>query len=247
MYDLRRDVNTRLTFGSNGASSSPVWSSDGRWVAYVGVRTTIANAIYRKPANGSGQEELLVEGGGPNKILDDWSPDGKSLLFTVGDGVATGTIWTVRLTGESKPLPLVEGKFIAAESRFSPDGHWIAYSSTESGHPEVYVVPFFGGTGKWQISTAGGKAPVWRRDGKELFYWSTDNSLMSVEIALKSSLVEPGSPRLLAHWNSPIGGIGTSNTLDITKDGQRFVAIAVGRQPSRPITLVTNWDRDLRK
>ena len=81
VYDLKRNVNTRLTFGSAGASSSPAWSPDGRWIAYVGVRTTTANAIYRKPADGGGLEELLVEGDGRNKILDDWSPDGKTLLI----------------------------------------------------------------------------------------------------------------------------------------------------------------------
>src|SRR5205085_9540319 len=115
-----------------------------------------------------------------------------------------------------KPVPLVQGNFVAALPRFSPDGHWIAYSSTESGRPEVYVIPFGGGAGKWQISSAGGSGPVWRRDGKELFYWSVaDNSLMSAPIALRTGVVEVGTARLLARWNNASGNIGVSSSLDV--------------------------------
>jgi eukaryotic-like serine/threonine-protein kinase len=253
VYDLKRGVNTRFTFGGAGASSSPVWSPDGLWIAYIGIRTPTsnslskANAIYRKPANGGGQEELLLEGDNTNRVLDDWSPDGKSLLFTTGDTVATGQIWMLEMNGQHKPVPLVQGDFVASLPRFSPDGHWIAYSSTESGRSEVYVIPFGGGTGKWQISNTGGSGPVWRHDGKELFYWSPDNSLMSVSLTLKPGVVQVGSTQTLAHWNSPIGSIGLSSPLDVTKDGQRFLVVAVGQQPSRPIILVTNWDTELKK
>jgi len=251
IYDLKRDVNTRLTYGA-GSSSSPVWSPDGRWIAYIGVRSSVstssskANAIFRKLANGAGEEELILEGENTNRILGDWSPDGGSLLFTVGDMVATGQIWLVPVIGPRKPVPLVQGPFIAGSPRFSPDGRWVAYSSTESGRVEVYVIPIVG-SGKWQISNTGGSGPVWRRNGKELYYWSTDNSLMSVSLSLKPGVVEIGSSHVLARWNNAIGNIGMSSPLDVSLDGQRFVVVAVGQQPSRPINLVTNWVSELKQ
>jgi eukaryotic-like serine/threonine-protein kinase len=163
IYDLKRQVNTRLTFGP-GASSSPVWSPDGQWIAYGGVRGK--NNLYRKPANGMGQEELLLEGDSTNRQPFDWSADGKFLLFGVGDLSGTGQIWALPLAGDRKPVPVTQNTFAAINAKFSPDGRWVAYSSNESGRQEVYVVPFGGGTGKWQIASSSGTQPVWRRDGK---------------------------------------------------------------------------------
>ena len=105
----------------------------------------------------------------------------------------------------------------------------------------------FGGTGKWQVSNNGGNGPVWHRNGKEIFYWSPDNTLMSVPIELSASAVELGSNRVLARWNNPIGSFGISSPLDVSPDGKRFVVVAVGRQPSRPITLVANWTAELKQ
>jgi eukaryotic-like serine/threonine-protein kinase len=242
IYDRKRQVNTRLTFGP-GASSSPVWSPDGQWIAYMGVRGK--NNLYRKHTNGTEKEELLLEGSSVNAALLDWSPDGKFLLYGVGDLASQGRIFALPLAGERKPFALTQTEFATPTAKFSPDGHWLAYSSNESGRPEVYVMPFRGGSGKWQISSAGGAQPLWRHDGKELFYWLPDNTLMAVSITLKPSAIEVGAAHVLFRFNNPVGIVGVVSPYDVTADGQRFVMITTPQQLARPITLVTNWTSEL--
>jgi eukaryotic-like serine/threonine-protein kinase len=244
IYDRKRQVNTRLTFAA-GPSSSPVWSPDGQWIAYVGFRGGKFN-LYRKPANGVGQEELLLEGDKTDRSPLDWSPDGKSLLFGVGDLSSTGKIWLLPLAGDRKPVPVIQNTFETLTAKFSPDGHWLAYSSNESGRHEVYVMPFGGGSGKWQVSGTGGVQPIWRRDGKELLYWSAENTMMSVPITLKPGVAEVGAAQPLFRFNNPVGIIGVVSPYDVTADGQRFVLITTPRQASKPINLVTNWTAELK-
>jgi len=243
IYDRGRAVNTRLTFGPS-QNSSPVWSPDGRWIAYAGVRSK--NGLYRKPANGMGQEETLLEGDAAQKTPFDWSPDGKSLLFGVGDGTVKGQVWVLPLARDRKPVPLTQDTYVTNSARFAPDGHWVAYTSNESGRFEVYVMPFGGGTGKWQISSQGGVQPVWRHDGKELFYWSADNTLISVPIMLNPGGVQVGAAQPLFRFNNPVGLVGIVSPYDVASDGQRFVLITTPQQMPRPVTLVTNWTADLR-
>jgi len=244
IYDRNRSVNTRLTFGPS-QNSSPIWSPDGQWIAYAGVRTK--NGLFRKPANGMGQEEMLLEGDSASRNPFDWSPDGKFLLFGTGDGTAVGQTWVLPLTGDRKPVPLTQNTYVTNSARFSPDGNWVAYGSNESARFEVYVMPFDGGTGKWQISTQGGIQPIFRRDGKELFYWSPDNTLISVPITLKPQGVEVGAAHPLFRFNNPLGTVGIVSPYDTSADGQRFVLITTPEQSPRPITLVTNWTAELKK
>jgi eukaryotic-like serine/threonine-protein kinase len=249
IYEVPRGVSTRFTFGP-GSSNAPVWSPDGKWIAYA----TLQNghlSIYRKLSSGMGQRELLFEGNDKNvqNWPNSWAPDGKSLLFTVGDLVRTAQLWELPLTGDDrKPKPVMPSGFMMQQARFSPDGRWIAYTSDESGRAEVYVVPSSWSGGKSQISNGSGQQPVWGRDEKELFYLTTDDTLMSVPVVLKRESVELGAARplfRLAH--TILGGAGLVVPYDVTPDGKRFIVITANQAKSLPIILVTNWIAALNK
>src|SRR5271168_797364 len=132
--------------------------------------------IYQKLADGSGPEELLLGGKGGEKDVEDWSPDGKYLTYNYRTPSAAH-LYVLPLAGDRKPVPFLDTENVTVQGRFSPNGRWLAYFSTESGRSEVYVQGFTLNStqarGKWQISTAGGEQPKWRRDGKELITSST--------------------------------------------------------------------------
>ena len=244
-YDMALGVKTRLTFGTAGsqrASLSPVWSPDGQRIAYMTISAG-RFGIYQKAANGSGSEELLLEESDSVKYLNDWSPDGKFLAFQQAPR-GINEIWMLPLAGERKPYPLVQPLSPALLSGFSPDGKWLAYCSSESGEQRVYVVPFPGPGGKWQVSPGGGCYPRWRRDGKELFYLAEDNKIVAAEVKADGSSFAIGAVNPLFEtrlYRSPYGGY------DVSADGQRFIIAYEPGQPNVAITLVENWDAELKK
>jgi Tol biopolymer transport system component len=242
-YDIARGVKTRLTFGSASSQTnfSEVWSPDGRWIAYTCQRNAKVG-LCRKPSDGSGSEEVLLEGTDQIKFLTAWSADGKFLTYREpGQGV--WAVWMLPLSGERKPYPFLQSQFTQIIASFSPDGRWVAYCSNESGEFKVYVVPFPGPGGKWQVSAGSGCTPRWRRDGKELFYLSLDNKLMAAEARASGSSFEVGALHTLFETR-PSTGFGG---YDVTADGQRFVINYSGGQPTAAITLVVNWPAEVKK
>lgn len=243
-YDMSLGVKTRLTFGTSSgrAHLSAVWSPDGQRIAYMSIRAG-KWGLYEKAADGSGNEEVLMEDTEYIKYMNDWSPDGKFLAFHQAlQGV--NEIWMLPLIGERKPIPFLQSQFTTILSSFSPNGKWLAYCSTESGEQRVYVVPFPGPGGKWQVSPGGGCYARWRRDGKELFYLSPDNRIMAAEVKTDSSSFAVGAVKPLFEtrvYRSTFGGY------DVTADGQRFVICYEPGQPNVAITLVENWDAELKR
>ena len=240
LEDLSRRVTTRLTFNPSD-DASPAWSPDDARIYFMSQRTG-AGDIYQKAASGTGADELLFSSGvvkNPSSV----SPDGRYLLF---DALNSKTKWDVEALSltDRKVTPFLHGEFDENLGDFSPDGRWVAYESNESGRYEVYVQPFPGPGGKWQVSTNGGIAPVWRRDGKELFYVAPDRKLMVVPVKT-GAVFEPETavPLFEVHLrNDP------SRHYDASADGQRFlVNTPLGEETSPPITLVQNWTVLLRQ
>jgi Tol biopolymer transport system component len=250
IHDLKRDVRTRFTFNA-GDDWYSIWSPDGGRLVFSAGRPTPLD-LYQQTANGSGSEERLLGGGG-NKYASSWSPDGRVILYFTGNaGSRTGNdLWVLPTVGDPKPRPLVQTPFNEADGRFSPDGRWVAYRSNESGRDEVYVVPFPGPGGKWQVSTGGGSLPRWRDDGKELYFISGGNMVMSASVQASGTAfqVGPVQPLFEARLRTDVYlGYGVAYVYDVFAGGQRFIIdkVADEQAPPSPIVVITNWTSTLR-
>jgi Tol biopolymer transport system component len=221
--------DVRITFDS-ARDDYPIWSSDGR-VVYSTNRSG-ARAIFAKPANGLGVEQLLSKAEG---IPVDWSPDGRHLLYRLGNDLM--------VESEGHGAPFAQTAVNVRHAQFSPDGNWIAYGSDESKRPEVYVQSFPSAGSKFQVSNAGGMQPRWRRDGRELFFLAPDNTLMALPVDLTAGFSFRAPVALFkvqADGNSPVP------QYSVAANGQRFLVNTPIGQPTgessvSPITVVTNW------
>ena len=183
---------------------------------------------------------MLLRGGVSATPLD-WSPDGKWILYQQTGQNAGIDLWLLPLDGDRKPVLYLQTPFNERAGAFSPDGRWIAYQSNESGQDQIYVQTIPASGAKYQISSAGGTEPRWRRDGKELFYVSPDQKLMAVPMAL-GARVEPGTPQAL------FAAVGLTG-YEVARDGQRFlVNVPAGAEGAAapPITVVLNWTAGLK-
>jgi eukaryotic-like serine/threonine-protein kinase len=235
LYDLSRETLSRLTFQG---SHNPLWTRDGKRVAFQG-----AGGLFWQLADGSGGLERLYEfGGSPYS----WSPDGQLLAFD--NGPPPLNIWVLRL-GDRKVAPLRETTFKEGAAQFSPDGRWLAYVSDESGRYEIYVQPYPGPGGKYQISTKGGTEPVWNPNGRELFYRSGDN-MMAAEITTQPRFTA-GKPKVLfAGQYQPSRTPVPNANYDVSRDGQRFLMLKpVAQVEAVPtqVNVVLNWFEELKQ
>ena len=245
IHDLRRDVRTRLTF-DKGDEFGAVWSPDATRLVFGSWRRPGVLNLYQQAANGSGAEEPLVAGSFM-KYVSSWSPDGRFILYSNGTtGSPTGNdIWLVPVSGDRTPRPFLQTAFNEGDGQFSPDGRWVAYRSSESGRNELYVIPFPGPGGKWQVSTGGGSQPRWRRDGKELYYLTGGNTVMAAAVNGQGAAFDVGPVQRLfeARLRTDAGPLGTGNLYDVSADGQRFLINRIVDDPAdeAPIRVVTNW------
>jgi dipeptidyl aminopeptidase/acylaminoacyl peptidase len=257
LVDLVRGTNSRFTFEPSQDNAGPVFSPDGRRIAFSSLRNTSFDT-YVKPTNGTAAEKQVVVPDRPSGP-GSWSADGKHLLYvTSPSNFSRGLdVGMVPLDG-GKPVPLLRSAFAELYPSVSPNGKWIAYTSDETGREEVYVRPFPSGDGKWQVSTAGGSEHRWRGDSKELFFLDRPQlgTMMAVEINGTGSAVVVGTPRRLfttALLTSNHPGLPIERQYAVSRDGQRFVMPVNPRSStftaseSAPMAVVLNWTARLKK
>jgi len=243
-YDTGRDTLTRLTF-DGVQNDSPAWSPDGSRIAIRSNRAGIGS-IFWQMADGSDGAERLSTGTQVADTPGSFSPDGQFVAFFRTDPKTQRDIWVLSIK-DKKRTPFLVTPATEGAPRFSPDGRFIAYVSDESGRPEIYVQPFPGPGGKWQISTDGGIEPLWNPNGRELFYRSR-NRVMAVPITTQPTF-SAGRPSMLfegEYLASPFPATGV--TYDVTRDGQRFLMVKDTPQASDiRINVVANWFEELKR
>ena len=236
VHDLERGTWTQLTSGIQVGSLR--WWDNTRVV--FGWRANPAAQTFWIPSDGTGQPEPLT----PHRfVATSLSPDRELLAGFRQDAVTGQDLWVLSLKGNQPPEPFLRTRFTEVGPDFSPDGRWIAYISDESGRYEIYVRPYPGPGGKWQVSTEGGEHVVWSHDGKEIFYRNAQK-WMSAAVSLEPEF-SADKPRLL--FEGPYAMIGVQS-YDVTADGQRFLVLEpVAQEPVTHLNVVLNWFEELKR
>ncbi len=242
IYDLRRNVPTRLTFDP-ARDDRPIWSPGGDKIYFNSIRNGQFFNIYRKDANGLGEAELFFSTDSSHLGPLDFTPDESKLLFAE---VTSGWDIGILSMGDSNRVDmLANSSFFEGMARVSPNGKYVAYASGESGNREVYVKKLDGTGGKWQISTENADNPRWNGDGTELFYLTMDNKIMAIKV-MTGGTFEAGNAvelfELRFHFPRNV-----NIPYDVSADGQRFVVNArLSDADPGEIIVVQNWAEEFR-
>jgi eukaryotic-like serine/threonine-protein kinase len=244
--DLERKTKTRITFDQQ-VVQEPAWSPDGKTIAFSELVTSGGGnvEIRSKAADGSGSEKTLFAEQN-NYHFPGWTPDGRYLTYLWGDGEKMVSLWMRPAAGDGKPVAVVQPPSPQSNLfayRISPDGHWVAYVSDESGQFEVYITSFPEGKGKWKVSSGGGSYPAWTESGKELLYVSLAEDFFACQLAVKGLEIEVSAPQHLFHAATP--GVGIP--FDASFDGKRLLVNHSEEEAQVPLQLVTNWPAELKK
>jgi len=235
VFDLARGNRLRLTLDP-GDDLGPKWSADGRWLMFSSDRRGVRD-LYKRLASGEGADELVFQSD-THKSVNAWSHDGRFVVYDTGGPGSTSDLYVLPLVGDRRPVVLDSQFGFQQQADISPDSRLIAYASSESGKFEVIVTSFPEQAARRQISTNGGREPVWRGDGRELFFLS-DDAVMAVDVHTTTAGFEWSAPRTLFEIPN-LQRIPRGFT--VSADGQRFVAV-VATTPVEPqrFTTLLNW------
>jgi serine/threonine-protein kinase len=246
VYEWRRDTMMRLTFG--GGHSYPVWSSDGRYVVFAG-----SGGMFWIRADGVGKPQPLTQSQNPQYP---WSltADGRRMAFVEASPETGANLWTLPLKIDDegvragRPEVFLRTSFDEEHPSFSPDGHWLAYTSTESGTYQVYVRAFPDKGGEWQISNGGGSQPVWAHHGRELFFTTLDNEIMVARYTVQGDSFTAERPR---PWSEKrLANVGYERNYDLGSDDRRIVGLMpaeITEEPQSHVIFLINFFDELRR
>jgi Tol biopolymer transport system component len=250
IMELSCGVLTQLTFDS-GNETFPIWSPDGRWIMFGSDRDG-GWKLYRRRVDGIGSDERVAVSADA-MVPQSWTPNGESVVYLQ----RPANLGLLPLSGARTPRLFDQARFegfgrLDGHGQVSPDGRWLAYASNESGPWQVYVQSFpTRGSGKYQISMTGGISPVWRHDGRELFYYSSEGRLVAVPIQADPTFtVGAAVPLFTANLlGGPVSSIPWRTQYAVSGDGQRFLLNEPLYQADvhAPVTVVTNWITALRR
>ncbi len=231
MLDVRRGITSRITFDA-ADERGPIWAPDGERFVY-----RKGPDLHVRHLTGGDDSPLVID----DRMKDplDWSADGRAVLYRVStQGMGGGSdIWLQNEGGP--PRALLDSAFNENHGQFAPDGRWLAYTSNESGETDVYVTAYPSTQGKWRVSSDGGAYPRWRADGRELYYLSSSNQMMAVDVRATGGGLELGPPRVLF----PVSIVRTPGAqYVVTGDGQRFlVNTPIPDDKAPALHVVFNW------
>ena len=252
VWHFARKTLTRLTFDA-ADDSYATWTSDGRRILFSSARDKV-NAPFWQLADGTGTTDRLVAGTATPLDQAMVSPDGRRVVMRATMATTGADLVVVDLADKARPQPgapggvrpLVQTKFMESNPEISPDGHWLAYQSDESGAAEIYVRPFPDvDAGRWQVSAGGGTHPQWARDGSELFYLSPDDWIRSVPIQSEKSFTFGSATRVvdLSSYYTQLQG----RNYDVSADGRRFLVARGEEQGLAEVRVVVNWSEELKR
>jgi serine/threonine-protein kinase len=238
VYELGRNTLSRLSFGPV-EDAIPIWSPDGSRLAF---QSGPPFSLFWQSADGSDVAERLTTSE-RLQVPTSWSPDGKMIVYYERKTAYNPDIWFLALQGERTARPFLQTPFSEAGGALSPDGRFLAYRSNESGRLEIYVRPFPGPGGKWQISNDGGEQPVWARSGREIFY-RNGGKMMVVPIQTEPAF-RAGKPTVLFDGRFALTGTFV-NEYDVAPDGEHFVMLQDVESRANQIHVVLNWFEELK-